>query len=223
MLTRLLMFLVAFLFPGGDDEPDLDTEPADPPADDPPADPDDDEAAGGDDSDLDAEALRKELEKTRREAANRRRQLRDSEGRIETLEEQNKAILQALGIASDEDDDPEARVAALQAENRRLRTRQSFDAIAREAGADEDLTWGYLLARGEIDSLDPDSDDFAETLQASISQALEAKPGLATKPAPPPKGGADLNDDSNPDAVNPEEMDMDDYMKWRAENLDKKD
>lgn len=224
MLTRLLMFLIAMLFPAGDDDPEPDTEPTDPPADDPDPEPDDDDdsGAGGDDNDLDADALRTELAKVRKEAANRRTQLRERENQLATLEEQNKTILKALGIADDTEDDPEARVEELQRENRRLRARQSFDVAAREAGADEDLTWGYLLARGEIDALDPDSDGFSETLQASITSALEAKPSLKTTPAPPPKGGADLDDDGNPDAKSPDEMDMDEFMEWRAER-DKKD
>lgn len=230
MFTRLLAILFGLFFPGGDADPEPDTEPTDPPADDsdsgddsPPDDTDDsDDGTGGDDSNLDPDALRRELEKTRREAANRRTQLRDREKQLQTLEEQNKTILKALGIADDDEDDPEAKVSQLQAENRRLRARQAFDGVAREAGADEDLTWGYLLARGDIDSLDPDSDDFQDTLQEKVTQALEAKPSLRTTPAPPPKGGADLNDDGNPDAVAPEEMDMDDFMKWRAER-DKKD
>ena len=215
-MFRLLALLFALLFPaGGDDDPEPDTEPVDDP--DPADDPADDPEPGGDNPPLDAEAMAKELEKARKQAAKYRTERNSERQRIQSLEDQNKAILQALGISSEEDDDPEARVAELQRENRRLRARQSFDVAAREAGADEDLTWGYFLARGEIDALDPDSDDFAETLQASISAALEAKPGLASTPPPPPKGGADLDDDGNPDATPEDELPMKEYMERRAE------
>lgn len=210
---------------GAPDDDDDDEEEEDDPSDDEPEENDDDDeeddtAAGGNDSDLDPEALSKELQKARRQAAKYRTERNSERQRIQALEDQNKAILQALGVTSDEDDDPEARAEALQRENRRLRARQTFNAAARAAGADEDLTWGYLLARGEIDSLDPDSDDFDETVQATIDSALEAKPSLAVSPPPPPKGGADLDDDGNPDSPRPEEMDMADYREWRK-NRDK--
>jgi hypothetical protein len=227
MLKTLWLLLAALFTIGGGDPDDDGGDPPtpDPKPDDPPADPDDedDPPAGGDNPPLDPEAMAKEMEKARKQAAKYRTERNAERERIGSLEEQNKAILKALGISEDEDDDPEAKVAQLQAENRRLRSRQDFDRLARDAGADEDLTWGFLLARGEIDTLDPDSDEFEKTVQELVTSALEAKPGLAVKPASPPKGGADLNDDGNPDAVKPEEMDMDEYMAWRAERDKKKE
>lgn len=205
--------------PGGSNGgTDPDPEPSDPPADDPPPDDpegDDPEGVGGDDSDLDPEALRRELERTRREAANRRVQLREREQDIENLQEQNRRILEALGITDDTDDpdDPSAEAERLRTENRRLRTQNRFDAVAREAGADSDLTWGYLLARGEIESLDPDAENFADTLRERIDAALEAKPSLRVTTTPPP-GPPDL-DGPDPQPDNPAEMPMDAFMKWR--------
>lgn len=221
MLKALWLLLLAlFTIPDGDPDPDLDPDPDDPdPAPDPDPDPDDDPGAGGADNDLDPEVMRSEMDKARKQAAKYRTERNTEREKIASLEQQNQAILKALGIADDDEDDPSTKADQLSAENRRLRTQLSFTAHAREAGADEDLTWAYLLARGEIDALDPTSDDFDEVLQASIASALEAKPGLATKPRPPSKGGADLDSDDNPANPRPEEMEMDDYAKWRAERL----
>lgn len=217
-MFKLLWLLMLSLWTtsGGDDEPDPEPEPSQPPADPDPEDPDDDpEGAGGSDSDLDPEALKRELERTRREAANRRVQLREREQDIETLQEQNRRILEALGISDDSDDpdDPSAEAERLRSENRRLRTQNRFDAVAREAGAESDLTWGYLLARGEIESLDPDAENFADTLRERIDAALEAKPSLRVTTTPPP-GPPDL-DGPDPQPDNPAEMEMGEFMKWR--------
>lgn len=222
MLKALWLLLIA-LFTVGDTDTDLDDDTTTDDGDDSDdsgddTDDDDDSGAGGGDNDLDSDALRKELSKTRREAAKHRTERNAERERVTALESQNKAILKALGIADDDDNnDPSVEVEKLRQENARLRTRQSFDASAREAGADEDLTWGYLLARGEIDALDPSSDDFAKTLQESIAAALEAKPSLAIKPRPPSRGGADFDSGDDTEQVKPEEMEMSDYMKWRAE------
>lgn len=194
------------------DEPDEPDQPEPEPSDEPDDDPD---GAGGDDNDLDAEALRAELRKVRQEAANRRRQLRERESQAQTQQEQINAILSALGISDNTDDDPTVEAERLRNENRRLRTQSRFGSVARAAGADEDLTWGYLLARSEIDSLDPDADDFDTTLRERIDAALAAKPSLAVTNPPPPPGPPDLNDpDPQPD--DPSQMDMKQFMEWRA-------
>ena len=221
MFTWLLPFLMPLRDegPGGSNGDD----PADPPADDPdpsgdpdPADdPDDPSGSGGDDSDLDADALRAELRRVRQEAANRRVQARERERERDELRDQNRRILEALGITSDGDpEDPSAEAERLRTENRRLRTQNRFDAVAREAGADSDLTWGHLLARGEIDGLDPDAEDFETTLRERIDAALERKPNLAVTSTPPPPGPPDL-DDPDPQPDDPSSMPMEEFIKWR--------
>lgn len=226
MLKALWLLLLALFTTRDDTDTDLDDDTTtdgddshDKGGDDDGSDDDDDSGAGGADNDLDPEVMRSEMEKARKQAAKYRTERNTEREKIASLEQQNQAILKALGIADDDEDDPSTKADQFSAENRRLRTQLSFAAHAREAGADEDLTWAYLLARGEIDALDPTSDDFDEVLQASIASALEAKPGLATKPRPPSKGGADLDSDDNPANPRPEEMEMDDYAKWRAERL----
>lgn len=224
-MFKLLMLLLAGLwFPGGgDDDPDLGIDEPDPDGSPDEPDPDDDTdddpaGAGGDDSDLDPEALRAELARVRREAANRRTQLRERESEVQTQQEQINTILQALGITDDTDDDPSAEAERLRTENRRLRTQASFGSVARAAGADEDLAWGYLLARGEIDSLDPDADDFATTLRTRLDAALTEKPSLSVSAPTPPPGPSDF-DQPNPDPEDPAGMEMKEYMEWRKKNL----
>lgn len=99
-------------------------------------------------------------------------------------------IAQALGIKP-KDVDPaeigkqlvEARTAAA-----KLTVDRALDRAARAAGADEDLVGAVLERQGKLAGLDPTAADFADKVEALVTEAVAANPRLkleATAPTPP--------------------------------------
>lgn len=138
----------------------------------------------------DIEALQREIKKLRNEAAQHRISKKQAEEQLEKLK---KAVAQALGL--EETFDADKAKDQLQTLTRRLRderVRNTFYRHAARAGVDIELAWGYLLASGDLENLDPDAQDFEEQLKGALDEAVKAKPGLkaqGTAPPPPPVSG----------------------------------
>lgn len=153
----------------------------------------------------DIEALQREIRKLRQEAAQYRISKKQAEEQLEKLK---RAVAQALGL--EESFDADKAKDQLQALTKRLRDerlRNAFYRQAVKAGVDIELAWGYLLASGDLEHLDPDAQDFEEQLKTALDEAVKAKPGLkasATGGAAPPTPAGGGNPPRNPNATEEE-------------------
>ncbi len=141
---------------------------------------------GKEQSGLDPEALRKELESVRKEAAKYRTERKALAEEIETLK---KNLGKALGF---EDDKGKADVNAalekiqqLQEEIQTERLQNSFHKAAINVGADVELTWAFLKG---TDKLTPGMSQ--EDIENVLKETLEAYPKLKVEETPKKSGGA---------------------------------
>lgn len=171
----------------GDDQKPTDTKPTDTQDDSKSGEP------GGDDNGLnDVSALRKELERVRREAAKYRTERKQLSEEFEALK---KRMAQALGLASEDtpaDPDKLAKeLEQIRTKYRLERSRNAVFAAATKAGADPELTWAMLYASGAIGNLDVDDEGFTEAIAERVQEALKAHPNL--KVAQKPGVGSNTN------------------------------
>lgn len=154
----------------------------------------------------DPAALRKEIEKLRRENAKYRTRAKGTEEQLEAFKEQ---MAKLLGLKSDKEleaDKLAARVEELQAKYRQEKLRNAFWRLAEKKGADVELTYAVLVAAGDLDNLDVDDDGFEEALAERIEAALKANPKLRKEPPAPPKSGADLGAGGGNDGNRPKDL-----------------
>lgn len=110
-----------------------------------------------------------------------------AEQKAASFEEQIAAINKTLGLAGDPDPKKLAdELGAVQAENRRLKAEGKVTVAAMAAGADPELTWAFLAAKGV--ALDPAADDFDKKVTEAVKTAVTEKPALLTR-APQGDGG----------------------------------
>lgn len=140
---------------------------------------------GKEQSGLDPEALRKELEAVRKEAAKYRTERKALAEEIETLK---KNLGKALGF---EDEKGKADVNAalekiqqLQEEIQTERLQNSFHKAAINVGADVELTWAFLKGSGK---LTPGMSQ--EDIENVLKETLEAYPKLKVEETPKKSGG----------------------------------
>ena len=143
------------------------------------------EAEQKEQSGLDPEALRKELEAVRKEAAKYRTERKALAEEIETLK---KNLGQALGF---EDDKGKADVNAalekiqqLQNEIQTERLQNIFNKAAISVGADIELTWAFLKGTGK---LVPGMTQ--KEVEDVLKETLEAYPKLKVEETPKRSGG----------------------------------
>ena len=141
---------------------------------------------GKEQSGLDPEALRKELEAVRKEAAKYRTERKALAEEIETLK---KNLGKALGF---EDEKGKADVNAalekiqqLQEEIQNERLQNYFHKAAINVGADVELTWAFLKGTGK---LIPGMTQ--EDIESVLKETLEAYPKLKVEETPKKSGGA---------------------------------
>jgi len=134
---------------------------------------------------LDPEALKRELEAVRKEAAKYRTERKALAEEIETLK---KNLGKALGF---EDDKGKADVNAalekiqqLQEEIQTERLQNSFHKAAINVGADVELTWAFLKGTGK---LIPGMTQ--EDIESVLKETLEAYPKLKVEETPKKSGG----------------------------------
>ena len=91
-------------------------------------------------------------------------------------------------------------VAKLQTENKNLKLMQAFNNVVSAEGADEELTWSYLMAMGGLTDLDADDPELKDKLGEMITKAVETKPNLKANASPSvaKKSGIDMSNDSQP-------------------------
>jgi hypothetical protein len=77
---------------------------------------------------------------------------------------------------------------------------QAFNNVVKTEGADEELTWSYLMAKGGLTDLDVDDPELNAKLSEMITAAIENKPVLKSdaSPAVAKKSGVDMSNDSQP-------------------------
>lgn len=174
----------------GDDTPPpdpADDTPPDPPGKDNPAPPP--EPKGVDDL---PDWAQKEIRTARKEAADRRGELRTLKDEQAKTAETLAAIGKALGLDADKPPDPEQLQAQIAERDGQLEARdaairqQAVELAALRAapklGANPDALLDSRSFVATLESLDPAADDFAASLDEAITKALEANPTLQATP-----------------------------------------
>jgi hypothetical protein len=124
----------------------------------------------------DADELRKEIQKLRKEAAKYRTGKKDVEEQTTALKEK---LAKALGLKDDDaDPDLSGEVKRLKDENRQERLKNAFYRAAQKAEADTDLMWAYLYANDKLSEIDVYSDDYEQTIAGEITAAIKSNPKL---------------------------------------------
>lgn len=125
-------------------------------------------------------------------AANRVKRKEAEDAQAATLD----TIAKALGLKTDEADPAQLaeQLTASQAEARQLKVERAIERAARGAEADEDLVTAVLAHGGQLASLDPAAEGFAEAVAELVASTVEANPRLKnTAPAPGPgRSGGDF-------------------------------
>jgi hypothetical protein len=102
-------------------------------------------------------------------------------------EQQRDAVLAALGINADgEEIDPEkikGERDKLAGDLRALQIKTALTDAAVKHKADHDLVVPYLVGKGSLADLDPDSATFPVDVDALVAEAVKANPKLAAAPA----------------------------------------
>lgn len=126
-------------------------------------------------STLDSDALQKELERARKEAAGYRSRLRDTEAKLKSTQELSSQVDQ------------------LTSELNELRIRGALSSVASDVGVDADLTFAHLSSRGLLSGVDHSD---AEALKEIVEKAADEKPALRLQRARPLGDGAAANGDA---------------------------
>jgi len=145
--------------------------------------------------------LDKRIQRANKEAAKFRVEKKETE-------EKYDALIQNLGKALgfvEEDNANNAETLAeevtkLQSENRSLKLMQAFNNVVKTEGADDELTWSYLMAKGQLGELDVEDTELSSKLAELVKQAIESKPALKAAEASTSvaKSGSDMSTSSQP-------------------------
>jgi len=145
--------------------------------------------------------LDKRIQRANKEAAKFRVEKKETE-------EKYDALIQNLGKALgfvEEDNANNAETLAeevtkLQSENRSLKLMQAFNNVVKTEGADDELTWSYLMAKGQLGELDVEDTELSSKLAELVKQAIESKPALKNAEASTSvaKSGSDMSTSSQP-------------------------
>ena len=144
--------------------------------------------------------LDKRIQRANKEAAKFRVEKNEVETKYKDLIDN---LGKALGFVEENTNDADAladKVEKLQAENKNLKLMQAFNNVVKTEGADEELTWSYLMAKGGLTDLDVDDPELNAKLSEMITAAIENKPVLKSdaSPAVAKKSGVDMSNDSQP-------------------------
>jgi len=123
--------------------------------------------------------LDKRIQRANKEAAKFRVEKKETEEKYDSLIQN---LGKALGFV-EEDDANNAETLAeevtkLQSENRSLKLMQAFNNVVKTEGADDELTWSYLMAKGQLGELDVEDTELSSKLAELVKQAIESKPAL---------------------------------------------
>lgn len=145
--------------------------------------------------------LDKRIQRANKEAAKFRVEKKETE-------EKYDALIQNLGKALgfvEEDNANNAETLAeevtkLQSENRSLKLMQAFNNVVKTEGADDELTWSYLMAKGQLGELDVEDTELSSKLSELVKEAIESKPALKAAEASTSvaKSGSDMSTSSQP-------------------------
>jgi hypothetical protein len=145
--------------------------------------------------------LDKRIQRANKEAAKFRVEKKETEEKYDALIQN---LGKALGfVEEDNANNAEAlaeKVEKLQSENTSLKLMQAFGNVVKTEGADEELTWSYLMAKGQLTELDVDDTELSSKLAELVKVAIESKPALAASEASTSvaKSGSDMSTSSQP-------------------------
>jgi hypothetical protein len=145
--------------------------------------------------------LDKRIQRANKEAAKFRVEKKETEEKYDSLIQN---LGKALGfVEEDNANNAEAlaeKVEKLQSENTSLKLMQAFGNVVKTEGADEELTWSYLMAKGQLTELDVDDTELSSKLAELVKVAVESKPALAASEASTSvaKSGSDMSTSSQP-------------------------
>jgi len=145
--------------------------------------------------------LDKRIQRANKEAAKFRVEKKETEEKYDSLIQN---LGKALGFV-EEDNANNAETLAeevtkLQSENRSLKLMQAFNNVVKTEGADDELTWSYLMAKGQLGELDVEDTELSSKLAELVKQAIESKPALKAAEASTSvaKSGSDMSTSSQP-------------------------
>ena len=144
--------------------------------------------------------LDKRIQRANKEAAKFRVEKNEVEGKYDDLIQN---LGKALGFVEEDNannaDALAEEVQKLQDENKNLKLMQAFNNVVTTEGADDELTWSYLMAKGELSEMDANDPDLKAKLSEKIKAAIEVKPVLKSDlPPTVKKSGSDMSNESQP-------------------------
>jgi len=145
--------------------------------------------------------LDKRIQRANKEAAKFRVEKKETEEKYDALIQN---LGKALGfVEEDNANNAEAladEVTKLQSENRSLKLMQAFNNVVKTEGADDELTWSYLMAKGQLGELDVEDTELSSKLSELVKEAIESKPALKAAEASTSvaKSGSDMSTSSQP-------------------------
>lgn len=98
------------------------------------------------------------------------------------LKEQLQSVQKAIGLDDEELDAEELQnqLTTMQQQLKSLKVEKTFEKVASNVGADDDLTQAVLKVSGKLQSLDPNSSTFTKDLESMVKETLKENPGLKT-------------------------------------------
>ena len=144
--------------------------------------------------------LDKRIQRANKEAAKFRVEKNEVEGKYDDLIQN---LGKALGFVEEDNannaDALADEVQKLQDENKNLKLMQAFNNVVTTEGADDELTWSYLMAKGELTEMDANDPELKAKLSEKIKAAIEVKPVLKSDlPPTDKKSGSDMSNESQP-------------------------
>jgi|TARA_B100001094_G_C18061271_1_gene735198 hypothetical protein len=144
--------------------------------------------------------LDKRIQRANKEAAKFRVEKNEVEGKYDDLIQN---LGKALGFVEEDNannaDALADEVQKLQDENKNLKLMQAFNNVVTTEGADDELTWSYLMAKGELTEMDANDPELKAKLSEKIKAAIEVKPVLKSDlPPTVKKSGSDMSNESQP-------------------------
>ncbi len=144
--------------------------------------------------------LDKRIQRANKEAAKFRVEKNEVEGKYDDLIQN---LGKALGFVEEDNannaDALADEVQKLQDENKNLKLMQAFNNVVTTEGADDELTWSYLMAKGGLTEMDANDPELKAKLSEKIKAAIEVKPVLKSDlPPTVKKSGSDMSNESQP-------------------------
>ena len=144
--------------------------------------------------------LDKRIQRANKEAAKFRVEKNEVEGKYDDLIQN---LGKALGFVEEDNannaDALADEVQKLQDENKNLKLMQAFNNVVTTEGADDELTWSYVMAKGELTEMDANDPELKAKLSEKIKAAIEVKPVLKSDlPPTVKKSGSDMSNESQP-------------------------